>query len=84
MPYVSQDERKALKPLTDAFEALDIESAGTLNYLVTMLCRAFLKKRRRYEAFNAVVGVLECAKLELYRRWVAPYEDEKIAEHGDL
>jgi hypothetical protein len=30
--------------------------------------------------------VLECAKLELYRRIVAAYEDEKIAdpENGDV
>jgi len=30
------------------------------------------------------VGVLECAKLELYRRIAAPYEDEKIVETGDV
>ncbi len=34
--------------------------------------------------FNAVVGALECAKLELYRRMVAPYENGKIAENGDV
>jgi hypothetical protein len=33
---------------------------------------------------NEAIGVLECAKLELYRRVAAPYEDEKIAESGDV
>ena len=27
---------------------------------------------------------LECAKLELYRRLAAPYEDEKRKETGDV
>jgi len=31
-----------------------------------------------------VTGVLECAKLELYRRIAAPYEDTKIEENGDV
>ena len=31
-----------------------------------------------------MVGVLECAKLELYRRMAAPYEDEKIEDNGDV
>jgi len=30
------------------------------------------------------IGALECAKLELYRRVAAPYEDTKIAENGDV
>jgi hypothetical protein len=30
------------------------------------------------------MGVLESAKLELYRRKIAPYEDDKIAENGDV
>lgn len=31
-----------------------------------------------------VLGMLECCKMELYRRHVAPYEDEKIIENGDV
>ena len=33
---------------------------------------------------NAIIGALECAKLELYRRVAAPYEDDKIIENGDV
>ena len=40
--------------------------------------------RTRYAHLNEAIGVLECAKLELYRRVAAPYEDEKIAESGDV
>ena len=31
-----------------------------------------------------VIGALECAKLELYRRIAAPYEDTKIQENGEV
>ena len=32
----------------------------------------------RYQNVNAIIGALECAKLELYRRLIAPYEDTKV------
>jgi broad-specificity NMP kinase len=38
----------------------------------------------KYHKYNAAVGVLECAKLELYRRLVSGYEDTKIIENGDV
>jgi hypothetical protein len=40
--------------------------------------------RVRYAHLNEAVGVLECAKLELYRRIAAPYEDDKRSETGDV
>jgi len=33
---------------------------------------------------NEVIGVLECAKLELYRRVAAPYEERKRIENGEV
>jgi hypothetical protein len=39
---------------------------------------------RNYANINEVIGVLECAKLEIYRRVAAPYEDEKIDQNGDV
>jgi len=30
------------------------------------------------------MGALECAKQELYRRLIAPYEDQKLAGSGDI
>jgi hypothetical protein len=38
----------------------------------------------RYAHLNEVIGAIECAKLELYRRVAAPYEDLKISEAGDV
>ncbi len=84
MPYVNSEARSRLA----AGEAP--RNAGELNYAVTRLVDAYLLGRGReagrvrYAHLNEVMGVLECAKLELYRRVAAPYEDEKQAESGDV
>lgn len=57
---------------------------GKLNYIITRLVIMSLPPEPRYEDFNRAVGVLECAKLEFYRRMVAAYEDRKRSENGDV
>lgn len=37
-----------------------------------------------YQTYNDMLGALECAKLELYRRKISPYEDTKIELNGDV
>ena len=37
-----------------------------------------------YAEINRIIGALECAKLEIYRRLAVPYEDEKIILNGDV
>ena len=84
MPYVDTDARARLDGGADPV------NAGELNYAITKLVDAYLARcaedagRLRYAHLNEAIGVLECAKLELYRRVAAPYEDEKIAESGDV
>jgi len=81
MPYVKKTDR----PRLDGGGAP--ETAGELNYLVTRLVDGYLaRKGVSYGNLNEAIGVLECAKLELYRRIVARYEDRKIAdpENGDV
>jgi len=80
MPYVDRPTRERL----DAGEPP--RTPGELNYAISKLADAYLAEKGgvRYAHLNEVVGVLECAKLELYRRLAAPYEDAKIAEAGDV
>ena len=79
MPYIDQDARRRLEVGGQP------ETAGELNYAITRLVDEYLQSRGglRYAHLNEVVGVLECAKLELYRRLAVPYEDQKLAENGD-
>lgn len=88
MPYILQDDRRKfidlglVKPMT----------AGELNYCLTTLCHQYLqltsetgdKYAARYQKHNDVIGALEGAKLEFYRRMTAPYEDKVIEKNGDL
>lgn len=61
------------------------KSAAELNYKVSALCNEMLKEKGvKYSEINALIGALECAKMELYRRIASPYEDVKIEENGDV
>ncbi len=87
MPYILSKERDKLKPATDATAAvIDKDTtAGDLNYMISLMAKAYIDaKGLRYEHLNAVVGALDSAKAEFQRRVVAPYEDKKIAENGDV
>lgn len=84
MPYIKQRYRPLLDPpIDDLIES--IEDEGELNYTITRLMLGCIRKHGgRYTDHNAAFGAMFCAALELYRRRTAPYEDEKIAENGDV
>lgn len=80
MPYIKQDRRDAL----DLDNRSDTpRNAGELNYCITKLCTEYTSKLS-YQHINDVIGALEAAKLEFYRRLAAPYEDQKIKANGDV
>lgn len=98
MPYIKQEKRDCLFPFLENLFAqiegiseqknegdLDLEfKTGDLNYCITRLIHFYLRDKPNYEKYNSAIGILECAKLELYRRKVGPYEDEAINKNGDL
>lgn len=86
MPYIQTTTRlkynEGVNALVEALGAHPL--AGEINYVVTTLLDKILGPAPRYEDYNRVLGVLEAAKLELYRRRVTPYEDGKCREQGDV
>lgn len=80
MPYIPPEARTRLE------NGGVPETAGELNYALTRLVDDYVIRKGgvRYAHLNEVVGALECAKLELYRRVAAPYEDTKCDESGDV
>ena len=78
MPYLKKKDRPAVKVSGKPGKA------GELNYILTKIVLWWLGKEPNYERYNAAVGALECAKIELYRRMIAPYEDKKKEENGDV
>lgn len=93
MPYIDPHSRmekfgeRGAKTTPDHIFYIGHYSPGTsgeLNYLFTMLIKEYLRNGVNYQKINDVIGALEGAKLEFYRRVVAPYEDEKIKQNGDV
>jgi hypothetical protein len=99
MPYIKEERRRILDvgfgQLLDAFFALeplnkgrDDESYvtdGDVNYVITRLIdRMYGGRFSHYEMMNRGLGVLEAVKLEFYRKRVAPYENVKCHENGEV
>jgi hypothetical protein len=78
LPYIQNHLRKP---------ALEIgpTNAGELNYKITEALIDYLEtKGTTYQAINDILGALEGAKLEFYRRVAVPYERRKITDNGDV
>jgi len=79
MPYIPQSEK--LRVDQDNL----ITTAGQFNYALNQLISIYIEQNDfNYQTSNDIIGAMECAKLELYRRLVAPYEDKKILQNGDV
>ena len=79
MPYIKQEDRKELdagrKP----------KNAGELNYSIHLLLAKYIDVNgESYQTYNDIQGALRCVSDEIARRRVAPYEDRKILENGDI
>lgn len=81
MPYIKQSDRGPLTPAA----IREPETPGELNYQITVIVqRYFYNNGRNYQAINDVLGALDGASKEFYRRIAAPYEDTKIKQNGDV
>lgn len=79
MPYLTNESKKVVNQTETA------RTAGELNYRITMLLIDYLiTNRESYQTYNDMMGALEGAKLELYRRKIVPYEESKISDNGDV
>jgi hypothetical protein len=84
MPYIKKEDRNVLTNKVHKVSH-QIETVGELNYCISLLIHDFIKLvGLKYAAINSAIGILECAKLELYRMIAAPYEDKKRRENGGV
>jgi len=88
MPYIEQKRREQFKQ--DEITAFidgqsDVFTEGDINYVITNAVNQYIKlKGLSYSSINAVIGILECAKMEFYRRVAVPYEEKKKELNGDV
>ncbi len=78
MPYIEKYRREVLTINPPIY------TSGELTFVLYKACLTFLGDRPKFIDYAEVLGALEAAKLEFYRRKIAPYEDEKIKENGDI
>jgi len=79
MPYISKQSRERLAT------GLKPTQPGELNYAITTVIKNYIDTvGLSYQAINDVVGALDSAKMEFYRRVASKYEDEAIKRNGDV
>ena len=88
MPYIKQPDRKKFVLILNEFDRL-LKSTeiniGEMNYLITKFIIQYIKNHKiNYALYNSIIGVLECSKLELYRRQISLYENKKCKENGEV
>ena len=87
MPYIPKDERTELDELAGALVTIlrNGNFRGKLNYFISSIAEGLIQANGvSYSFLNDFIGVLECVKLELYRRVATPYEEDKRQENGDV
>lgn len=93
MPYIKAARRQALdhcaEEISQFLKNTNFEGAylGELNYFMTRLLLGTMKSVNgpiRYWQAVAVLGTLEAMKIEIYRRWIGPYENKQQEINGDV
>lgn len=80
MPYIKPEQRAGLDYGTDF-----PQTCGELNYILTKFIHRYIEEHKlNYATLNEVIGVLECAKIEVYRQIAGPYEDMKKSQNGPI
>jgi len=87
MPYIKQKDREKLfdAPSNTILHLDNIDTAGEIQCAIAVMLKSFMdRKGLNYQNCNDVMGALAGAQMEFYRRVVAPLEDIKIEENGDI
>jgi hypothetical protein len=92
MPYIKQEYRDKLDStidqLAEEIKNIHVNNSaqtrdGLLNYSLTRLLNNVFADAR-YHDYNELIGMLECCKLEYYRKSIGPYEELKETENGSV
>jgi hypothetical protein len=82
MPYIPQIERPGLNEVVEAMNEWGVSADGDLNYILYAFCVRHVVKS--YGSLKNYCGELRQCATEIERRILAPYEDLKIMDNGDI
>ena len=85
MSYIRQEDRDIIDEKLDPLIKNLIVNDGELIYIMYKLILGYYA----YKGFGSSelvkgMGILECVKQEFYRRIIAPIEDSKMKDNGDI
>lgn len=84
MPYINKEKREELDVYINDLSKL-VNNEGELNYCIYKLALEISKRiGYSYHNLSMCTSAMEHAKLEFYRKQLAPYEELKINENGDI
>lgn len=95
MPYIAEEKRQQIDfeidNLHQALVGMELDDEennmeGNINYVITRLLMMVYgtKHGTRYAHINDAIGLLECIKLEFYRKVASPYEEQKEFDNGSI
>ena len=82
MPYVKKEYRELMDEIVSHMGDNGVIADGDLNYILFAFCRRHIKPS--YNAYKNFCGELRQCATEIERRLLAPYEDAKIKDNGDV
>jgi len=82
MPYILEERRPECNIVVNLMKGIDLKVNGDLNYILFAFCKRFIKPS--YNNYKNFCGELRQCATEIERMILAPYEDTKIAENGDV
>ena len=82
MPYIKKEDRDSMSNVLDVMRARDVKANGDLNYILYTFCKYYVDPG--YNNYKNFCGELRQCATEIERRILAPYEDQKIKENGDI
>lgn len=90
MPYIAPGRRACIEDDRGLIHPHEIATVGELNFAISRLMAIFASNRVTdgakpgYSILSEAKAAANDAATEWYRRIMAPYEDKKCAENGDV
>jgi len=82
MPYIKQERREDCNKVVGEMNCIDVKADGDLNYILYKYCKNSIEPS--YNNYKNYCAELRQCATEIERRLLAPYEDSKIEENGDV
>ena len=92
MPYIKDKYRRVIFNMLIDEIMKEVDTVGDLNYVITRLAHKSIAftigepelEHFNYKVLNSIIGVLECAKMEVHRMVISKYEDKKRLANGSV